>query len=644
MSKRNPISLIFALCLLVNPLFSQVKIIFDTDFGGDADDLGALAMLHNFVDKGECDLLAIMCWSTEQYAVPALDAVNRFYQHPNIPIGVRKGDTHFQDWSYSKPIVDHFPYELKYEDAPEATSLYREILAKSEDQSIVVVTVGPLMNIQNLLNSKADSHSSLNGKELIEKKVKEFVIMGGQFPQGEKEWNFDGNMPGVTRYVLENITVPIVFSGFELGVAIKSGAVFNDIYKGSPLYVGFRYFSEHAPWMKANFKGRILDNSTFDQTAVLYAVKNGVGTYWDKIEGGYCKADDTGGNIWVEGKLSNHSYLKLKVDPEEMATRIESLMLDFPATGNAQTSYDDYINFFKDYDFDQRVVPKIPPKEKKLNVIIDADAKNEIDDQWALALAFLSPERFNILGLVGATFAWGGPQSIDMSCKELDTLLEVSDLAGKIPIYPGAHPMRYRYEPSSSAGVDFIIEKAMEASKEDPLWVIGLGAATDIASAFLKEPHIAERIVVFWHLRTQWPDKCLNFNVFGDPHAARLLFDAPIPFVLFDTGTYLTCPMSESEKQVKPYGALGEYLHDIRYGGEWYQSDTKGFFDLGDIAAILDPDVAYLEEVSCPEVDHDLNYKFKDTKGKILRVFHVDRDKTFQLLYDKLQKEYPEKR
>ena len=51
---------------------AQVNIIFDTDFGGDVDDLGALAMLHHLVDKNECKLLGVMCWSTEQYAVSAL--------------------------------------------------------------------------------------------------------------------------------------------------------------------------------------------------------------------------------------------------------------------------------------------------------------------------------------------------------------------------------------------------------------------------------------------------------------------------------------------------------------------------------------------------------------------------------------------
>ena len=308
-----------------------------------------------------------------------------------------------------------------------------------------------------------------------------------------------------------------------------------------------------------------------------------------------------------------------------------------PYQGFAQSSYDEYINYFGDYDFSQRKAPQIPPKEERLNVIIDADAKNEIDDQWALTLALLSPERFNILGIVGATFVWGGPQSIAMSCKEIDTVLTLMDLKGKIPVYEGAQPLQYKYEPTHSPGIDFIIEKALEASPDDPLWIIGLGAATDIASAFLKEPKIAENIIVFWHLRTKWPDKCLNFNVFGDPHAARLLFDSPMRFVLFDTGTYLTCSMEESAREIKPYGRIGEYLHNIRIGNDWYMSDTKGFFDLGDIAAMLDPSVAYTEVVNSPIVDHDFTYHFKDNRGQILRVYHVDRDKTFQLLYDKLR-------
>lgn len=313
--------------LLVSCSKEPVKIIFDTDFGGDADDLGALAMLNHFHERGECELLAVMNWSTESSVASAIDAVNTYYGHPDIPIGTRKDESHADTNNYAVPIALQFEHDIDYESAPEVSSLYRKVLSQEEDGSVVVVTVGPLRNIEYLLRSEADEYSELNGKDLVAKKVKEFVIMGGGFPEREQEWNFDGNMRGVTKYVLENLPVPVTFSGFEVGVAIKSGEVFNEIDKNTPLHVGFMHFSGHAFWMKENFEGRILDNSTFDQTAVLYAVRGGVGEYWDKIEDGYCMANDSGGNVWMPGDLYKHAYLELVMDPEEAALDFEAFML-----------------------------------------------------------------------------------------------------------------------------------------------------------------------------------------------------------------------------------------------------------------------------------------------------------------------------
>jgi len=326
--KYRLLTTLFLLFQLFLNTYGQVKIIFDTDLGGDADDLGALAMLNHFIDRNECELLAVMCWSTEQYAVEAIDAVNRFYNHHEIPVGVRKGEKYFDPNCYSKPIAEKFTHLVTFESAADATQLYRKILANSSNKSIKIVAVGPLKNIENLLKSGPDKFSPLNGLELIKKKVKEFVIMGGQFPEGKNEWNFNGDMPGVTKYVIPNIPVPIVFSGFELGSAIKTGEVFNDLDMNTPLYVGFMHFSEFAPWMKDVYvPGRISKNSTFDQTAVLYAVRKGTGLYWNEVKGGICVPDDTGGNTWVKQKKSNHSYLKLKLDPELMANEMENFML-----------------------------------------------------------------------------------------------------------------------------------------------------------------------------------------------------------------------------------------------------------------------------------------------------------------------------
>jgi len=126
-----------------------------------------------------------------------------------------------------------------------------------------------------------------------------------------------------------------------------------------------------------------------------------------------------------------------------------------------------------------RAVPGIPPRGQKLRVVIDSDAKNEIDDQWAIALAILSPERLQIEGFVAANYdnAWGGPAGIERSKEEIELLLAKAGLEGKWPLLRGSHPMRYQFEPSESEGVDFLIERAMAGSPEDPLWVICNGSA-----------------------------------------------------------------------------------------------------------------------------------------------------------------------
>ncbi len=291
-------------------------------------------------------------------------------------------------------------------------------------------------------------------------------------------------------------------------------------------------------------------------------------------------------------------------------------------------------------DARKRRVPVIPPATQRMRVIIDTDARNEIDDVWAIALAIRSPNRFQIEGFVAAnndnSNPGGGPDSIATSAQMIETILEKAGQAGRYPVLRGSPPLRYQFEPSESEGVDFIIERAMASTPEDPLWVIGLGASTDIASAYLKEPRIADRINVFWHFRTQWPERCWNFNVYGDTRAARIVFHSDLPFVLFDTGTHLTCPMEQSASWTD-LSPLGRFLHEFRFESPGFQQPTKGFYDLGDIAALVDPSLATWEVVDCPEVNWDLAYQFKGTKGKILRCLDIDRDGTFALLESRLK-------
>jgi hypothetical protein len=288
-----------------------------------------------------------------------------------------------------------------------------------------------------------------------------------------------------------------------------------------------------------------------------------------------------------------------------------------------------------------RRVPAIPPAgtlPRRIRLLIDADVANEVDDQYAIALALLSPARIDLRGIVAAHFGdRAGPAGIEQSYEEAQRVLAlvppgVAGPAGAVPLRRGSHPLRYGGEPSPSEGVDLILEEAGRATPDDPLWLMGLGPATDIASAYLIDPTIAQRVVVLYHGRTRWPETCWNFNVHNDVRAARTLFHSRLPLVLFDTGTYLRQPMAEAEARVAPHGALGRYLTDIRRRAPRWAAPEKGLFDLGDAVLLVEPALCEWEEVAVPEVGWDLRYDHHRTHGRMLRVYDVDRKGTFDLL------------
>lgn len=280
-----------------------------------------------------------------------------------------------------------------------------------------------------------------------------------------------------------------------------------------------------------------------------------------------------------------------------------------------------------------RRIPTIPPPEKRLRLLIDTDAATEVDDQHALALALCAPDRFDLRGFVAAHFGDdGGPKGIEQSVAEIDRVLAAAGLAGRFPVLHGSHPLRYSSEPSPSEGVDFMLTEARQSTPDDPLWIVALGPATNVVSAYLTDPSIVDRVVVLYHGRTHWPEKCWNYNVYNDVRAARALFHSSLPLALFDTGTYLRLPMEAAEQQLAPHGPLGRYLVDIRRRSAYAMRPDKSLFDLGDIAFLLDPELAEWDQVPVPSVDWDLRYDHARPNGEMLRVYHIDRAGTFALL------------
>src|SRR5688572_23714508 len=101
-----------------------------------------------------------------------------------------------------------------------------------------------------------------------------------------------------------------------------------------------------------------------------------------------------------------------------------------------------------------RRVPAIHPPgqlQKPVRLIVDTDCANEVDDQYALALALLSPERIELRGVVAAHFGdRAGNRGIDLSFDEIGRVLDQAGMVGRFPVLRGSHALRYSDEPQPS--------------------------------------------------------------------------------------------------------------------------------------------------------------------------------------------------
>lgn len=300
-----------------------IPVIFDTDMGPDYDDAGAITLLHAFADDGRAKILATIASTKYEGVAAVLNVFNTYFKRPGLLIGIPKGEAVTKkDWQHwTDSLIRNYPHKIKNNsEVPDAVQVYRQVLAKQPDKSVTIITVGFLTNLANLLTSKPDKYSSLTGKELVTKKVKTLVSMAGRFPSG-KEFNLDQDAAS-SKYVCENWTTPIIFSGFEIGMKIKTGLplINNNSIQSSPVKDVFRISIPLDPQDKA---GRM----SWDETAVFVAI-SGIKPYY-KLIPGTIEINKDGSNTWRDN-TGNHSHLVEELPSQEVETIINQLMMHQP--------------------------------------------------------------------------------------------------------------------------------------------------------------------------------------------------------------------------------------------------------------------------------------------------------------------------
>jgi hypothetical protein len=306
-----------------------VAVIFDADMDSDCDDAGALAVLHALADLGEAEIVATMASSQNPDTPRCMDAINTWYGRPDLPIGVPKGKGAGRKSKYAGELAKRFPNDVA--EPSDAARLYRELLLKRPDRSVVVVTVGYLTNLADLLRLPAEGGLP-SGREVAERKIRYWACMGGNFVgRPAKDDVKLTNMNFVTEkegawFAVRNWPGPLVFVGREIGSVpsgLKAGARLKDLPESNPVRLAYALY----------FGGEPKDRHVADQTAVLCAVR-GPDAYWDAETSGYMDLRPDMTFEWKTDRDSEQSYL-LKRTPSndrEIERVIEELMLRRPTS------------------------------------------------------------------------------------------------------------------------------------------------------------------------------------------------------------------------------------------------------------------------------------------------------------------------
>ena len=263
-------------------------------------------------------------------------------------------------------------------------------------------------------------------------------------------------------------------------------------------------------------------------------------------------------------------------------------------------------------------------KEGILDVVLDTDAATEVDDPFAISYLLLSPERFRVKAVYAAPFSMNeraqDPKTgMEMSYREILNIQKLCHKEGGCEVKKGsASYLSDKKRPVPSAAGSDLAERAMKYSPENPLYVIGIGAGTNIASALLQQPEIISRIVVVW----------LAGNDF------KVIFDSGVPLLHVPCNfvtSHMITGVPELESCIGGKNELCDYLISIvkDYGQDTF-AWGKTIWDLGAVGCLMNRSWSKWEITTAPFITDQLTWNKDYTRHLIGNVKEIDRDAIFR--------------
>jgi hypothetical protein len=305
---------------------------------------------------------------------------------------------------------------------------------------------------------------------------------------------------------------------------------------------------------------------------------------------------------------------------------------------------------------DIELLKRLQVPSGKISAVLDTDAYNEIDDQYAIAYLLRSSDRIHCEAIYAAPFyikkrVQSPEEGMEKSYAEIEKILR---LCGRADMLPYTVRGSTQYLPDEKTPVDSpaardLIARAGRHSAGDPLYVVAIGAITNIASAILLDAGIIDRIVVVWlggHA-LHWCDT-KEFNLYQDVAAARVVFGCGVPLVqlpCFGVTSEFSISAPELEKWLLGKNALCDYLvqNTLTYQDRYYAGTpwAKQIWDVTAVAWLLNDGEQFMKEriIRAPMPEYDGYYSYPQKIHFIKYIWHIDRNRLFADLFAKLTRD-----
>ena len=281
----------------------------------------------------------------------------------------------------------------------------------------------------------------------------------------------------------------------------------------------------------------------------------------------------------------------------------------------------------------------------KIRAVLDTDTYNEIDDQFALAYMLKKSEKFNIKAITAAPFynekSSSPEDGMNLSYNEILNIINLMEknenvLKGSICYLPNEKT------PVDSPAAREIIRLAN--SENDLLYIIAIGAITNVASALLIDPSIMNRAVVVWlGGHAHYWNNTAEFNMKQDIAAARVVFDSGAPVVqlpCMGVVSHLATTGPELDYWLRGKNKLCDYLaENVKNEVEKYAKGTawsRVIWDISAIAWFLDDKFTSGHITPSPICEYNNTYSFDSNRHKCKVIDYVNRDLIFTDMFKTL--------